>query len=237
MKLSVSAKVNLPFAIGIVLMFGVSIVALRSISSLVESAHWVAHSQQVLAKLGVVLTLTDDIETGSRGYVITGADRFLEPYRAALVKIHQEVKALRELTADNATQQLRVNILEPLIERKLAMAGDRISLRKEKGFAAVRQLILTDQGKQVMDEIRSVIRKMVEEEDSFLKQKEEEESRNARLAFWIIACGAGLSLAVTVFALLIINLDVAIQDKLEAEKLTLETLIQKRVKDTKLPLR
>ena len=86
-----------------------------------------------------------------------------------------------------------------------------------------------------MDEIRRVIRKMVEEEDSFLMQKEEVESRYARLSFWIIACGAGLSLAVTVFALLIINLDVAIQNKLAAEKLTLETLLQKRVKDIKLP--
>jgi CHASE3 domain sensor protein len=205
-----------------------SVVASRSIASLVDSADRVAHTHQVLAKLGVVLSLMDEAETSTRGYVITGADRFLEPYHVALAKVRPEAKALRELIADNADQRRRSEILESLIDRKLAICEERVSVRKEKGFEVARQMVLTDRGRQIMDEIRGVIREMEEEENSSLKQRTEVAERNARLSTWIIAGGDVLSLVFMVFALMIINIDISLQRQSEAEKMSLEAQLRER---------
>ncbi len=212
-------------------MLVVSAVALWSIANLVESAQRVAHTHEVRATLGLVLSLVNESETSTRGYVITGEDQFLEPYRAALAKMPREVSALRALTADNPSQRRRMEILEPLIARKLSMGEDRVSVRKEKGFEAARHLVLSSQGTQVMEKIRSVVREMAEEENALLQQRKEAEEANARLATWVIACGAGLSLVITVLALLMINLDMAVQMHLEAEKMGLEAQVQKRTEE------
>ena len=84
MKLSIAAKVNLSFAIGVAFLLLISVVASRSITRLVDSSNGVARTQEVRAKLGIALSLMDDVETGMRGYLLTGADRYLEPYQAAL---------------------------------------------------------------------------------------------------------------------------------------------------------
>ena len=233
MKLSIAAKVNLSFAIGVAFLLLISVVASRSIARLVDSANWVAHTQEVRAKLGVALSLMDEVETGTRGYLLTGADRYLEPYQAALPKVLQEITALRALTADNASQQHRVNALQPLVERKLALSAEQISVRKTKGFEAGRALVLTDAGKHAMDEIRGVVREMLEEEDSLLKLRTASETRGARLSTGIVALGDVLSLVVTGIALFMINRNIAAQIKVDAEKTILIAQLQEALGNVK----
>ena len=60
-----------------------------------------------------------DAETGQRGYLLSGEEPYLEPYRAALAQLDQILKRLRSLTADNAPQQRRLDALEPLTAKKL----------------------------------------------------------------------------------------------------------------------
>ncbi len=94
------------------------------------------HSHLVLEKLGAILTDLIDGETGERGYIITGEELYLQPYRSADSYAHQDVKELRELTVDNPNQQRSLDRLEPLIAAKLAGLRDRIGIRKRKGLAA-----------------------------------------------------------------------------------------------------
>jgi CHASE3 domain sensor protein len=49
-----------------------------------------------------------DAETGSRGYLLTGQERFLEPYVAARKALPAELAGFMAVTADNASQQVRV---------------------------------------------------------------------------------------------------------------------------------
>ena len=233
MKLSIAAKVNLSFALGIAFLLLISVVASRSITRLVDSANGVALTQEVRAKLGLVLSLMDDVETGTRGYLITGADRYLEPYQAALPKVLQEITALRALAADNASQQHRLDAMQPLVERKLAISAEQISVRKARGFEAGRALVLTDTGKHAMDEIRGVVREMLEEEDSLLKLRAASEARRARLSTGIVAFGDVLSLVITGIALFMINRNIAAQIKADAEKTALIAQLQEALANVK----
>jgi CHASE3 domain sensor protein len=92
----------------LLLLLGIGVVAYRSISSLTSTSHLVAHTQQVLEHIAEVLSLMKDAETGQRGYIITADEAYLEPYQAGSVGVPTVIKELRQLTADNPSQQPRV---------------------------------------------------------------------------------------------------------------------------------
>src|ERR1019366_6835793 len=126
----------------------------------------VDHTHQVLENLDQLLSTLKDAETGQRGYIITGEDSYLDPYNAAIAQSDQILNKVKELTSDNLKQQSKIDALEPLIKDKFAELKETIDLRKDpaKGFEAARQIVMTDKGKEVMDNIRKVIGEMEDEE-------------------------------------------------------------------------
>ncbi|MCC5622072.1 CHASE3 domain-containing protein, partial [Nostoc sp. CHAB 5715] len=89
------------FVIAVAIMTGVGVVSYLSLLQYRENAQWVTHTREVLEKTKEVMSQIKDAETGQRGYLLTGKERYLEPYRTATSEITQKLKALRQLTADN----------------------------------------------------------------------------------------------------------------------------------------
>ncbi len=106
-----------------------------------------------------------DAETGQRGFLLTGDETYLEPYRGAIRNVDHLIADLRNFTADNPNQQRHILELGPLIEKKLAELQRTIDLRKKEGLAAANAVVLTGEGKQWMDQIRGVLGHMQEEEN------------------------------------------------------------------------
>lgn len=63
----------------------------------------------------IVCSMSVDVETGQRGYLLTGEKAYLEPYNNAIKTIDQEMNQLRKLTVNNKGLQRRLDLLEPLI--------------------------------------------------------------------------------------------------------------------------
>src|SRR5882672_1044583 len=97
-------KLGLGFAVACVALLLVAIAGYQSTHHLIENDRLVDHTRQVRRNLSELLSACKDAETGQRGYVITGADAFLEPYRSALVEIDKTFDLVRKLTADNPNQ-------------------------------------------------------------------------------------------------------------------------------------
>src|SRR5690348_16846932 len=57
------------------------------------------NSQQVVAAATQIEKLSVDLETGLRGYQLTGSRRFLEPWTAARARLPGQLARLRSLTA------------------------------------------------------------------------------------------------------------------------------------------
>jgi methyl-accepting chemotaxis protein len=174
----------------------------------------VAHTYRVLDELEGVLSGMKDAETGQRGYILTGDEKYLEPYRGAQVSVDQGVKSLRDLTKDNVNQQRRLDILEPLIdgnEGKFALLQETIDLRKDstKGFQAALQLIRTDKGKNVMDEIRKTIGEMTREESSLVIKRSDEAQASAKNATFTIVFGTLAAFIVLALAGFVLTRNIA----------------------------
>jgi len=180
---------------GLAALLLVAAVSYWSIFGLREDFLWVSHTQEVLRHLSDALGHLTDAETGQRGYLITGEERYLEPYRQAESlflggKVCPHIVALRELTRDNPAQQQRLNTLERLSRERLASLAKAIALRREKGPEAAQARILTDAGKRIMDDIRNVITEMREEEQRLLHRHQSQQA--ARMRFVFMVMGAAL---------------------------------------------
>ena len=130
-----------------------------------------------------------DAETGQRGYIVTGEDRYLDPYRSATAAIDGKLRDLKELTADNPAQQRRLETLGPLVSQKLGELKETIDLRRDKGVDAARQVVLSDRGKTLMDQIRGVLAEMENEEFELLRRRDAEAQTSSRNASLTIVLG------------------------------------------------
>jgi methyl-accepting chemotaxis protein len=211
---NVGMKIGAGFALALAILVAIGTVTYRSTAKLTETAEWVAHTYRVLDELEGVLSGMKDAETGQRGYIITGDEKYLEPYRGAQVSVDQGVKSLRDLTKDNVNQQRRLDILEPLIdgnEGKFALLQETIDLRKDstKGFQAALQLIRTDKGKKVMDDIRKTIDEMAREENTLLTKRSVDAQTSARQATFTILFGTLAAFIVLALAGFILTRNIA----------------------------
>lgn len=170
------------FALALAALLANAYVSHRNIERLVESQGWVAHTHEVQDALAEVLSTLKDAETGQRGYVITGDARYLGPYEAALSELPDRVERLKQLTADNASQQQHLVELERLAGTRLQELQRVMALRRDSGFEAARDRVAGDRGRSLMDELRELVRSMSADEDRLLREREADARQQIRLA-------------------------------------------------------
>jgi signal transduction histidine kinase/CheY-like chemotaxis protein/CHASE3 domain sensor protein len=140
------------------------LIAYRNVQTLRDNYQKAVHSQDVMAVLNQLLSGLQDAETGQRGFLLTGNNKYLEPYNAALTTVGQRLDEIAQLTSDNPTQQARIPRLKLLVDAKLAELKETIELRRTQGFEAAVAVVNSDQGKADMDAIRAQIAAMEQEE-------------------------------------------------------------------------
>lgn len=190
-------KVGLGFGLSLAMLLLVGVLGYRSIDTLIANNARVTHTHGVLEKIGTVLSLLKDAETGQRGFVITGDPAFLQPYESAVGAVHAQVIDLRRLTADNARQQARLTELEALSQERAAELKRVIDARRAAGIETAAPMIQAGLGKRQMDEIRRITGEMAEEERRLLEQ------RNAEAEAGAGAAKLGVGLGVVVALLLV----------------------------------
>ena len=193
--ISTERKVRLGFAFALICLGAIAVVSYLSVVRLNAHAASVEHTYRVLGGLEVLLAGVTDSETATRGYIITGDENYLEPYRQSAQVIDGQTKLLRELTADNLTQQQRLHSVELLVTSRLSDLRGVIELRKNQGFAAAQSAVLTGKGKQVHDRIRGLIDQMKGTEQSLLDDRERLAHRSSSITLAVIVGGGFLACA------------------------------------------
>jgi PAS domain S-box-containing protein len=103
-----------------------------------------------------VLSLHQDLETGQRGYIITGDERFLQPFIDAKDRLDRELASLHSQLADEP----EVVEVRRLSAAKLAFSEAAIQARREEGTASASRMVAEGDGKVVMDELRASIARL-----------------------------------------------------------------------------
>jgi signal transduction histidine kinase len=122
----------------------------------------IADASRTRGVLNRVLQNVLDAETGSRGYLLTGDPRYLEPYEAAVAAIGAQLDTLRQSYTPSADEFNTLAQLNRNVQRKLAEMDLSVRMRKQGNEDAWKFVLMTDVGKQHMDAIRSEATKLID---------------------------------------------------------------------------
>jgi CHASE3 domain sensor protein len=115
-------------------------------------------SSAIQAELSGVLKDATDMETGQRGYLLTGNAAYLQPYTDANDRIGTDFVSLRAgLASRTESEQQLESQLESLARSKQAEIERSISLRQQGYRRRSFKLVDTNEGKDYMDEIRRIV--------------------------------------------------------------------------------
>ena len=152
------------FLVLLVVLIANALIVKRQLDAQVASQVWVTHTQQVLYELGETESLLKDAETGQRGFLYTGREQYLAPYKAAGIRLGDHIAILEALIADNPNQRQRVDELRRLSQNKMQELAATIALYRLGKTDEARRLVLSDAGLQVMQQIRDLVAGMRREE-------------------------------------------------------------------------
>ena len=170
-----------------------------------KSAALTLESSAIQAELSGLLKDVTDMESGQRGYLLTGDAAYLQPYTDAKSRIEMDFANLRTgLSNRTQREQLLESQLESLATSKQAEMERSISLRQQGYRRRSFKLIDTDEGKGYMDEIRRIASSLSSSESSNFARLKGERTAALKRAFsaTIISNSVLLVLAVCAFGLI-----------------------------------
>lgn len=147
--------------IPVVLLVLLAVTLLVEILTLSSSLKWVDHAEQVISNARQLMRYMVDMETGVRGYHLTGDKTFLEPYEAAKPLVPQQLALLLRLTAGDPDQQRRITEIKNLDLRWIDYADTLF--RQPVGRPVSSGDFAT--GKALMDQIRAKQREVLDVEE------------------------------------------------------------------------
>lgn len=117
------------------------------------------------AALHTVMRRTLDMETAQRGYLLTGRDQYLEPYRSARTDLDNAFGRLREhYQGDEELTDLVADLQEKVLQ-KASEVAESIRLYDEGSHPVWQGLLLTDIGREKMENVRRVAEVLLATED------------------------------------------------------------------------
>ena len=213
--LSLERRIQVGFGIAVAIIVAVGAASLRSTDATVSGAHWVAHTLQVRAELEAGFADLMEAETGVRGYVITGDTSYLAPYRFARATLSSRLRGLRALTADNPAQQRRLDSLDALVATRLERFQWTVETRRTGGPAAAGRAVIGGRGKELMQQVRGLVRQMEDDEERLLAERSAALQAKARLARLTAWGGALVAITLPVIAGALITRELAGRRRVE----------------------
>ncbi len=202
MKLNIRAKLLLGFISVLIIVIAVSIFSYSTQKSNEESAGWVSHTNLVMAADDEVVLGLVNMETGFRGYLLSGKDDFLDPYISGKKQYKDALAELNKLTSDNPAQLARWAEVSKQAEAwETEWTEKGIALRKDvnEGKATVQQANdyeASGGGKKYMDGIRAILAEAKKVEQDLLATREAKSVAANKLGYNIIIFGTILAVVV-----------------------------------------
>jgi len=185
--------------IGLIFIFvvGIDFVSRSSVKRVMESMGWVNHTHDVIAQVDQFMKYMVDMETGQRGYLLSGDETFLQPFSVAQEHVQQTLDDVIAQVSDNPEQVKRFRKAELLKNQWIqsAQKSDEIwkeSTGEQSGIS--KNALVKEQlcAKQIMDSIRVIIDEITEVERELLEvrtnQNRADALRASRAISITIAC-------------------------------------------------
>lgn len=163
----------------------------------------VTHSYEVLRKARLVLLSALNLETGQRGYLLTGSRFFLEPYTQSIDSLDNQVRSLRNEVRNAPDKVEFVTQLEQYVLEEKSLLKEQVETFQKKGAWAL-NIEKLKQSKVGMDKIRIHVEQFIDKELKSLSEWRDEAETQLSGYFITLFVGAALSIGGLILANLII---------------------------------
>lgn len=187
----IDARVGFGLVLAILFFVVSGAITYSNITVLRDDAAKIQRTHSVILSLRELLSTIQDAETGQRGFLLTGNDRYLAPYQDAMAQVQPKLREIERLTSDNGLHQAGIATLRRHIDAKLAELRETIALRQQRGAAEALAAVNSDRGKNEMDAIRTQLDLMQQEEGRLRLARIEEMAQAYRTA-WVSGILSGL---------------------------------------------
>lgn len=161
--MTIGKKIGVGFGSMLLLVFILASVVLYRTNSINKQFTFVIeHDAPVIANAHHLSKLILDMETGQRGYVITGNEEFLEPYIDAILSFDEMIEVEKALVSDNPPQvKMLEHIEEAVREWQERAAKPEINLRRaiaQRGIGSksLEDMLIGEVGKKTLDQFREI---------------------------------------------------------------------------------
>ncbi|KAF1042023.1 MAG: Methyl-accepting chemotaxis protein II [Herbaspirillum frisingense] len=173
----ISTRLYIGFGIVAVILVTLISVAYLNFNRLSTANEWNTHTYVVRDEIKGTLESLLNIESGQRGFSLTGADASLEPLNIGMKSFAAHLGKARELTADNPVQQERLRKLGEAEQRWMSAAIEpALAMRRavRDGREQMESVVAFEQagkGKNEMDSMRALIAEIDKAEGDLLDQR------------------------------------------------------------------
>ncbi|MEM6889795.1 MAG: CHASE3 domain-containing protein [Pseudomonadota bacterium] len=165
---------SVPILLGVL----VGVTAISALQFVAYNTRWVDHTHRALAKGDAIVAAAVDMETGMRGFLLSGQENFLEPYTSGEARIFEGLADLRATVSDNPGQVALLEEVEQVVrEWQTEVVNMQIDLRREIGDAEtmndVADIVGEARGKLFFDKFRGQIATFIAREQTLLSERGE----------------------------------------------------------------
>jgi len=208
---------------------GTAVGASQSLSELLARDAERSQALRAQTELQRLMTLLVDIETGQRGFIITGQQPFLRPYEEAVSELGQVRAGVQQRMAQAGAAPVTLRRLDALIDERLAQTRRTIERRLADGDAVMRDLGAYVDGKRIMDELRFEIEQLALEQQRLVgaadQATQEVQQRTTRLTRLL----PGVGLVTLALALALLLRERRLRDRAESALLDANAGLERQV--------
>ncbi|MBO9703161.1 MAG: CHASE3 domain-containing protein [Sporocytophaga sp.] len=182
----------------LIMIIALATVSYNSINSLIATSKWVDHTHEVIERANSLGKLLIDMETGERGFLLTGEEEYLEPYNEGKKRFKTVLNEVKQLVNDNPEQVARFEAVDNLEAQWHEKTGNvEISARRKinEGTASMDDLMVLinkKSGKQTMDQLRVKLEEIVKIEKGLMDKRTQESDETAATSISTSLIGATL---------------------------------------------
>ncbi len=176
-NLKIAKKLYVGFSVVVLILTILSTIVFVNFSNYAKANDWNEHTYEVLSNLDNIVASMINMETGQRGFSITGDEKFLDPYNKGKADFEKHFNDVKDLTSDNPKQQANLDKIKQLKEAWQQTAESSINLRREvvnknKVMDDVIREESAAKGKTYMDNLRSIVTESANMENALLKERD-----------------------------------------------------------------
>lgn len=193
----------------------------------------VAHTLQVRSDAYRLLTLVQDAETGQRGFLLTGDQAYLAPYKLGTAETPGAFRELARLTLGSTIQTATIARLRKAVDGKLGELALTVAMKAAGDSDGALARLKQNVGKAYMDDIRLEIGRIEAEEERFQSVQADAVETNNRLLAAASLAGVVVVIGLAVLTIGRMRRDVRevlqAQDELRHTNENLESIVAERV--------